>query len=90
MSDMMIFSGNANRALASEIAKHLNIKMGNATVGTFSDGETMIEILDNVRGRDVFVIQSTSAPANDHLMELLTMADALRRSSASRITAVVP
>ena len=87
---MMIFTGNANPELALKIASHLKISLGKATVSTFSDGETMIEILENVRGKDVFIIQSTCAPANDHLMELLTMADALRRSSAGRITAVVP
>lgn len=90
MSTMMIFAGNANPELAQQISSHLKIPIGQATVGTFSDGETMIEILENVRGRDVFIIQSTCAPANNNLMELLTMADALRRSSASRITAVVP
>ncbi len=90
MSSMMIFSGNASSELAQHISSHLNIKMGRATVGTFSDGETMVEILENVRGKDVFIVQSTCAPANDNLMELLAMADALRRSSAGRITAVVP
>lgn len=90
MSTMMIFTGNANPELALKIASHLKISLGKATVSTFSDGETMIEVLENVRGKDVFIIQSTCAPANDHLMELLTMADALRRSSAGRITAVVP
>lgn len=87
---MMIFTGNSNPLLAETIASDLNLTIGKALVGTFSDGETMIEILDNVRGKDVFVIQSTSAPANNNLMELLTMADALRRSSAARITAVMP
>lgn len=87
---MMIFTGNSNPLLAETIASDLNVTIGKALVGTFSDGETMIEILDNVRGKDVFVIQSTSAPANNNLMELLTMADALRRSSAARITAVMP
>ena len=90
MSTMMIFTGNANPALALSISSHLNIPIGQATVGTFSDGETMIEILENVRGKDVFIIQSTSAPTNNNLMELLSMADALRRASAGRITAVVP
>ena len=90
MSDMMIFAGNANPVLANDIAHHLRLEIGKATVGTFSDGETMIEILENVRGKDVFIIQSTCAPANDHLMELITMADAMRRSSAARITAVMP
>ncbi|KTD23017.1 ribose-phosphate pyrophosphokinase [Legionella londiniensis] len=90
MSTMMIFTGNANPELASKISSYLKLPIGKANVGTFSDGETMVEILENVRGRDVFIIQSTCAPANDNLMELLVMADALRRSSAGRITAVVP
>ena len=90
MSTMMIFTGNANPELALKISSHLQLPIGQANVGTFSDGETMIEILENVRGRDVFIIQSTCAPANDNLMELLIMADALRRSSAGRITAVIP
>lgn len=87
---MKIFTGNSNPLLSASIAEELHLPIGNATVGTFSDGETMIEILENVRGKDVFIIQSTSAPANNNLMELLTMADALRRSSAARITAVMP
>ncbi|MCX7091520.1 MAG: ribose-phosphate pyrophosphokinase [Legionellales bacterium] len=87
---MMIFTGNSNHLLADSIASDLGLPIGKALVGTFSDGETMVEVLENVRGKDVFVIQSTSAPANNNLMELLTMADALRRSSAARITAVVP
>lgn len=90
MSSMMIFTGNANADLAHKIASHLGLPIGKATVGTFSDGETMVEILENVRGRDVFIIQPTCAPSNDNLMELLVMADALRRSSAGRITAVIP
>jgi ribose-phosphate pyrophosphokinase len=90
MSTMMIFTGNANPKLAQKISSHLQLPIGKATVGTFSDGETMIEILENVRGRDVFIIQSTCNPSNNNLMELLAMADALRRSSAARITAVVP
>ncbi|WP_133136634.1 ribose-phosphate pyrophosphokinase [Legionella rowbothamii] len=90
MSTMMIFAGNANPELAQKISSHLQIPIGKATVGTFSDGETMVEILENVRGRDVFIIQSTCAPSNNNLMELLAMADALRRSSAARITAVIP
>lgn len=90
MSNMMIFTGNANPELAQKIATYLNVPIGKATVGTFSDGETMVEILENVRGKDVFIIQSTCAPANNNLMELLSMADAMRRSSAARITAVVP
>lgn len=87
---MMIFSGNANPALSASVAHHLNLGLGEASIGRFSDGEIMVEILENVRGKDVFVIQSTSAPTNDHLMELLLLADALRRASALRITAVVP
>ena len=90
MSKMMLFSGNANRKLAANIASHLEIQLGKASVNQFSDGETMVELLENVRGRDVFIIQSTCRPANDNLMEILAMADALRRSSAARITAVVP
>jgi len=86
----MIFSGNANLPLAEKVSHYLGLPLGKATVGTFSDGETMVEILENVRGRDVFIIQPTCAPTNDHLMELIIMADALRRASANRITAVVP
>lgn len=87
---MMIFSGNANPQLAKQIAQRLNLLLGKATVSRFSDGETMVEILENVRGKDTFIIQPTCAPTNDNLMELLLIADALRRSSALRITAVVP
>lgn len=87
---MMIFTGNSNPELAVKISSHLQIPIGKAIVGTFSDGETLVEILENVRGRDVFVLQSTCSPTNNNLMELLTIADALRRSSAARITAVVP
>lgn len=90
MSELMIFSGNANLQLSKKVAKQLNVSLGNATLGRFSDGEIMVEVLENVRGKDVFVIQSTSAPTNDHLMELLLLTDALRRASALRITAVVP
>ena len=89
-STMTVFSGNANPALAQDIARHLMQPLGRATVGRFSDGETQVELMDNVRGRDVFLVQSTSPPANDHLMELLVMADACRRASAARITAVIP
>ena len=89
-SNMMLFSGNANPVLANAIAKHLSSRMGQATVGHFSDGETMVEILENVRGKHVYIIQPTSAPSNDHLMELFALADALRRASAVEITAVVP
>lgn len=90
MPEIMIFSGNANRELAQNIVEHLNLHLGKAIVGRFSDGETMVEIEENVRGRDVFIIQSTCAPSNDTLMELIIMADALRRASAAKITAVVP
>src|SRR5579872_1429455 len=86
----MIFSGNASQELAERIVEHLNLPLGKAHTGRFSDGETMIEIQENVRGRDIFIIQSTCAPTNDNLMELIIMADALRRASAARITAVVP
>jgi ribose-phosphate pyrophosphokinase len=87
---LMIFTGNANPALAQDIAMHLRSGLGKASVGRFSDGEVMVEIDENVRGRDVFVIQSTCAPTNDNVMELVMMIDALRRSSAGRITAVIP
>lgn len=86
----MLFSGNANKELTKQIAEHLNLPIGNAVIGTFSDGETMVEIEENVRGRDVFIIQSTCAPSNDNLMELILLADAVRRASAAKITAVVP
>jgi ribose-phosphate pyrophosphokinase len=86
----MVFSGNANEQLAKQVAKHLNIKLGKATVGSFSDGETMVELLENVRGKDVFILQSISRPTNDNLMEIMVMVDALRRSSAARITAAIP
>jgi len=87
---MALFAGNANPALALDIARHLAMPLGRVAVGRFSDGEVNIEIMENVRGRDVFIIQPTSPPANDHLMELVVMADACRRASAARITAVVP
>lgn len=92
MSDasFMVFSGNANLPLAEGIVRKLNMRLGMATVGRFSDGEILIEIEEHVRGREVFVVQSTCAPINDNLMELLIMIDALRRSSASVITAVIP
>ncbi|MYM63223.1 ribose-phosphate pyrophosphokinase [Pseudomaricurvus sp. HS19] len=86
----MVFTGNANPELAHQIVERLGIPMGDATVGKFSDGEITIELNENVRGRDVFVVQSTCAPTNDNLMELVIMVDALRRASAGRITAVVP
>jgi ribose-phosphate pyrophosphokinase len=88
--NLMLFSGNANPKLAQKVAKHLNIQLGKATVSKFSDGEIMVELLENVRGKDVFILQSTCAPTNDHLMELMIMSDALRRSSAARITAAMP
>jgi ribose-phosphate pyrophosphokinase len=90
MSDMMLFSGNATPELAKKIATHLDVELGKAKVARFSDGEIAVEILENVRGMDVFIIQSTCAPTNDSLMEMVVMADALRRASAGRITAVVP
>ncbi|MCS2608925.1 ribose-phosphate pyrophosphokinase [Halomonas dongshanensis] len=90
MSKLMVFAGNANPELAHKIAESLDSRMGNATVGQFSDGEIAVEINENVRGKDVFVLQSTCAPTNDNLMELILMIDALRRASAARITAVVP
>ncbi|WP_363170074.1 ribose-phosphate diphosphokinase [uncultured Lamprocystis sp.] len=89
-SHMMVFAGNANPELAAEIANHLNLSLGKAVVGQFSDGEVMAEIQENVRGRDVFVLQPTGAPTNDNLMELLVIIDALRWASAKRITAVIP
>jgi ribose-phosphate pyrophosphokinase len=87
---MAVFAGNANPELAHDIARHLMVPLGRAHVGRFSDGEVMVELMENVRGRDAFIVQSTSPPASDHLMELLVMADACRRASAARITAVVP
>ncbi|MDE1982539.1 MAG: ribose-phosphate pyrophosphokinase [Betaproteobacteria bacterium] len=89
-ANLMVFTGTANPKLASEVAAHLNISVGRATVGRFSDGEVMVEIMENVRGRDCFILQSTCAPTNDHLMEIMVMCDALRRSSAARITAAIP
>lgn len=86
----MLFSGNANPRLAAEVARHLAIPLGRSSIGRFSDGEATVEILEHVRGRDVFILQPTCAPANDHLMEVMLMADALRRASASRITAAIP
>jgi ribose-phosphate pyrophosphokinase len=90
VSDLMIFSGNANRPLAERVAQRLRMRLGNAEVGRFSDGEVAVEIDENVRGRDVFLLQSTCAPTNDNLLELLIMADAIKRASAARITAVLP
>jgi len=90
MQHMKLFSGNANPALVARVAAYLDVEMGKADVGTFSDGEVSVEIQENVRGMDCFVVQSVCAPANTHLMELLIMVDALKRSSARRITAVIP
>jgi ribose-phosphate pyrophosphokinase len=87
---MVVFSGNANRPLAENVVSYLNMSLGKATVGRFSDGEVMVEIVENVRGKDVFIVQPTCAPTNDNLMELLVMVDAMRRASAYRITAVIP
>ena len=87
---LALFAGNATPALAADIARGLQTPLGRASVGRFSDGEINVELMENVRGRDVFIVQSTSPPANDHLMELLVMVDACRRASAARITAVVP
>jgi ribose-phosphate pyrophosphokinase len=89
-SKMMVFTGNANRELAQKVASRLYLSLGKADVGKFSDGEVAVELNENVRGKDVFVVQSTCAPTNDNLMELIVMIDALRRASAERITAVVP
>jgi ribose-phosphate pyrophosphokinase len=87
---LMVFTGTANPELAQNVVKHLDISLGRADVGRFSDGEVALELLENVRGRDVFILQSTCAPTNDNLMEILAMADALRRASAGRITAAIP
>lgn len=87
---MMVFAGNANHDLARKVASRLYLSLGNAVVSSFSDGEISVEINENVRGKDVFIVQPTCAPTNDNLMELVVMIDALRRGSASRITAVVP
>ena len=87
---MRVFTGNANPKLAEAVCRHLNISLGRCIVDRFSDGEVMVEVLENVRGRDVFVLQSTCAPTNDNLMEVLVMVDALKRSSAARITAAIP
>ncbi len=87
---LMVFTGNANPKLAKDVVRHLNIQVGRATDGRFSDGEVMVEILENVRGKDVFVLQSTCMPTNDTLMELLVLIDALKRASAGRITAAMP
>ena len=85
-SKMMVFTGNANPELAQKVASRLYLALGKADVGRFSDGETAVELNENVRGKDVFILQSTCAPTNDNLMELVVMIDALRRASATRIT----
>ena len=90
MEGMAIFSGNSNPELAKKICEYLSLPMGGAKVTKFSDGEIQIEINENVRLKDVFIVQSTCAPVNDNLVELLLMIDAFKRSSASRITAVIP
>ena len=90
MPDIKLFAGNATPELAEIVSKRLDLNLGNATVGRFSDGEISVQVNDNVRGSDVFIIQSTCAPCNDNLMELIVMVDALRRASAGRITAVIP
>jgi ribose-phosphate pyrophosphokinase len=87
---LMVFTGNANPKLAESVARYLKIPLGQATVSRFSDGEIMIELLENVRGKDVFILQSTCAPTNDSLMEVMVMVDALKRASAGRITAALP
>ncbi|MDI6746303.1 MAG: ribose-phosphate pyrophosphokinase [Rhodocyclaceae bacterium] len=87
---LMVFTGNANPKLAADVAKRLSISPGRCTVGRFSDGESNVELLENVRGKDAFILQPTCAPANDNLMELIILADALKRASAGRITAAVP
>ena len=88
--DIKVFSGNANPKLAEEICKLMGTKLGEAEVGTFSDGEIFVSLYETVRGSDVFVVQSTCTPVNNNLMELLIMIDALKRASAGRITAVIP
>ena len=90
IDNLMVFTGNANPRLAGDVVRHLNIHLGRATVSRFSDGEVMVEILENVRGKDVFVLQSTCQPTNDTLMEVMVMVDALKRASAGRITAAIP
>lgn len=90
LSTISVFTGNANPYLAQEITRHLHLPLGRAQIGRFSDGEVNAELMENVRGRDVFIVQPTCPPANDNLMELLMMTDACRRASAKRVTAVVP
>ena len=90
LDQMTLFSGNSNRKLAEAVANRLHMPLGKAVVDRFSDGEVLVEVIENVRGRDVYILQSTCAPANDNLMELLVMTDAMRRASAARVTAVIP
>ena len=90
MANLMLFSGSSNEALAQRVAQQLHLSLGNIDVGRFSDGEVTVEVHENVRGKDVFLMQSTCAPTNDNIMELLIMADAMHRASAQRVTAVVP
>jgi ribose-phosphate pyrophosphokinase len=90
MDRLMVFAGNANSRLAQDVVKKLGITLGRAVVGKFSDGEVMVEVMENVRGKDVFVLQSTCQPTNDNLMELMVMVDALKRSSAARVSAAIP
>jgi len=90
MDRLMVFTGNANPRMAQDVAKHLGLSLGRAVVGKFSDGEVMVEVMENVRGKDVFVLQSTCQPTNDNLMELMVMVDALKRSSAARVSAAIP
>src|SRR3989304_431490 len=87
---MMVFTGNAHPQLAQDVTSYLNIPLGKANVGRFSDGEIAVEIMENVRGKDVFIVQPTCNPTNDNLMELMVMVDAISRSSAYRITTVIP
>ena len=87
---LMVFTGNATPKLAADVVQHLNISLGKAKVGRFSDGEVMVEVLENVRGKDVFVLQSICTPPNDNLMEVLVLVDALKRASAARVTAAIP
>ena len=89
-NSLMVFTGNANPKLGADVTRRLGISLGSATVGRFSDGEVNVELLENVRGKDVFVLQPTCSPTNDNLMELLVLVDALKRASAGRITAAIP
>src|SRR5260370_2444364 len=88
--ELKVFSGSANRDLAERICRYIGVPLGQATISSFPDGETYVRIEENIRGRDVFIVQPTSPPTNEHLMELLIMVDAARRASADRITAVIP